>query len=161
MEAARTFETLVSYRNTTWCHNPEDLDLKYHRHENLKSRIFPWRIFIFHACYTPITSHSGNRQRNIQSLCFVFERYLFRISERRSFILTGLFSWCSSVANGKHWSGILQCATALCFYILPSLFMIIMPFFPRCTGSHQNVAELIFWGETEVQTRKSNLPTSK
>jgi hypothetical protein len=28
IEAARSFEMLVSYSNTAWCHNPEDLDLK-------------------------------------------------------------------------------------------------------------------------------------
>jgi hypothetical protein len=27
-EAARSWERLVSYRNTKWCRNPEDLDLK-------------------------------------------------------------------------------------------------------------------------------------
>jgi hypothetical protein len=26
-EAARSFETTVSYHNTTWCHNPEELYL--------------------------------------------------------------------------------------------------------------------------------------
>jgi hypothetical protein len=39
MEAAWTSETVVSYRNTTWSHNPEDLDMNLYRRENPKSRI--------------------------------------------------------------------------------------------------------------------------
>jgi hypothetical protein len=36
MMAAKSSETMVFYYNTTKCHNPEDLDLNLHCHENLK-----------------------------------------------------------------------------------------------------------------------------
>jgi hypothetical protein len=39
MEAACTFERMVSYHNPTRRHNPEDLDLKHHRLERDKIRI--------------------------------------------------------------------------------------------------------------------------
>jgi hypothetical protein len=37
MKAARRSYTLVCYQNTTRRHNPEDLDLKHHRREGLKT----------------------------------------------------------------------------------------------------------------------------
>jgi hypothetical protein len=39
MQTAQISETLVSYHNTTRRHDPEDLDLKHHRLESLKTRI--------------------------------------------------------------------------------------------------------------------------
>jgi len=38
MEAARSSETLVSYRNTKRRHNPKDLDLNLHRRVKFKYR---------------------------------------------------------------------------------------------------------------------------
>jgi hypothetical protein len=37
MEAARTYETLVNFYQTTRRYNPEDSHLRTHRRENLKS----------------------------------------------------------------------------------------------------------------------------
>jgi hypothetical protein len=39
VEVSSTSETSVSYHNTTRRHNPEDIDLKLHRREDLKTRI--------------------------------------------------------------------------------------------------------------------------
>jgi len=46
MEAVWHFETLLSYHNTTWRHNPEDLDLKHHRRESLKTRNFTCKYYV-------------------------------------------------------------------------------------------------------------------
>jgi hypothetical protein len=37
LEAAKSSETLVFYRNTTWHNNPEDLDLSLYRRGYFKS----------------------------------------------------------------------------------------------------------------------------
>jgi len=39
MEVARSCETLVSYIKTMWYHNPQEINLYLHYHENLKSHI--------------------------------------------------------------------------------------------------------------------------
>jgi hypothetical protein len=42
MEEASTSETSVSCHNTARRHNPEDLDMKHHRRETLKTRMDGW-----------------------------------------------------------------------------------------------------------------------
>jgi len=46
MEAVSSPNTLVSYRNTTWGHRPQHLDLYLHRRENLKSRMAVLQLFL-------------------------------------------------------------------------------------------------------------------
>jgi hypothetical protein len=47
METAWTSETLTLYHNTARRHNPEDLELKHHRPEGLKTYNRQFSIFTF------------------------------------------------------------------------------------------------------------------
>jgi len=60
MEAARTSEMLVPYHITTWHHNPEDHNLKLHRHESLKS---PYR-----RCIHQFMAALGNNEENYENI---------------------------------------------------------------------------------------------
>jgi hypothetical protein len=64
---------LVSYRNTTRRHNPEDLDLNLHRRENLKSRISP--IYFITSSFSSSSSSSS------------FPVFPYAFSRRRNFFL--------------------------------------------------------------------------
>jgi hypothetical protein len=45
MEATWTSKTMVSYHSTTQHHNPEELDLKHHRRQSLKTRFYMFKQF--------------------------------------------------------------------------------------------------------------------
>jgi hypothetical protein len=47
LDPARSSETLVTYHNIVWHHNPEDLNINVHCHENLKSRRKLLQFWIF------------------------------------------------------------------------------------------------------------------
>jgi hypothetical protein len=68
-------ETLVSFRNTSWRHNTEDIDLNFHSRENLKSLNLNWisealnvtLLFLYISwntyVYIPVTKHDTKMVR--------------------------------------------------------------------------------------------------
>jgi hypothetical protein len=60
---------MVSYRNTTTRHNPDDRDLNHHRHESLKTRIKYDLITLAYVLVIPLhvdEIHAGLRQKRMR-----------------------------------------------------------------------------------------------
>jgi len=81
-EATRSSETFVSYCNTTWCHNPEDLNLDFPRCLSTKivcrllvsSPVYHSLLYLttLPALYDLSTSHSFSLHEVLHSLLTLF-----------------------------------------------------------------------------------------